>query len=204
MNELLEQKDIRFRYKSFLITENGLQIKEKTLFSSSEYLLAYEDIGVRTFKSNKGIYGLLFSSGILVILSILLYVLKNAGEDIEDSASLFYFGLSTILLMIFLITYKRNFYLIKHGNVAAIEFLQNNPSKNEVYSFIEDLKAARNNFLLNKYGKLNDRFTYEQNYRNIVWLANNDVIDNSEFNRLKNQLDEESQQQKIGFNFSQN
>lgn len=77
MNELLEQRDIRFRYKSFLITEDGLQIKEKTLLSSSEYLLAYEDIGVRTFKSDKGIYGLLLSSGISVLVSILLYLLRN-------------------------------------------------------------------------------------------------------------------------------
>lgn len=111
------------------------------------------------------------------------------------------------MLIIFLITYKRNFYLVKYGNVDAVEFLQNNPSKDEVYSFIEILKATRNKFLLNKYGNLNYGFTYEQNYRNIVWLANNEVIDNSEFNSLKNQLDEETQrqkQQKIGFKFGQN
>lgn len=207
MNELLVQKDLRFRYKSFLITENGLEIKQKSLLSSSEYLIDYENIGIRTYKSNKGIYGLLFSSTILCMVSILLYLLRNDGEGVESSVYFFYFGLSMILLILFLITYKRNFYLAKYGNVNAIEFLQNAPSKAEVNAFIDILKTTRNTFLLNKYGQINFNLTPEQNHRNLVWLANNEVINNVEFNNLVNKLNLEMQQHnpnKMSFDFSLN
>jgi hypothetical protein len=206
MNKSLIQKDLRFRYKSFLITENGLEVKQKGLLSSSEYLIAYENVGIRTYKSNKGIYGLLFSSTILCMVSILLYLLRNDGEGVESSVYFFYFGLSMILLILFLITYKRNFYLVKHGNVDAIEFLQNKPSKKEVNTFIDILKATRNTCLLNKYGQINFGFTREENYRNLVWLANNEVINNVEFNNMVNVLNLEMQQKpdKMNFDFSLN
>jgi hypothetical protein len=207
MNESLVQKDLRFRYKSFLITENGLEVKQKSLLSSSEYVIAYENVGTRTYKSNKGIYGLLFSSTILSMVSILLYLLRNDGENVESSVYFFYFGLSMILLILFLITYKRNFYLVKHENVDAIEFFQNKPSKAEVNTFIDILKATRNTFLLNKYGQVNFGFTREENYRNLVWLANNEVINNVEFNNMVNKLNSEMQQQnpdKMNFDFSLN
>lgn len=207
MNESLVQKDLRFRYKSFLITHNGLEVKEKSLISSSEHLILYENIGIRTYKSNKGIYGLLFSSAMLAMISLLLYLLKNEGEDVENLTSMFYLGLSLILLIIFAATYKRNFYLVKYGNTSAIEFLQNNPSKAEVDTFIDTLKSTRNTFLLNKYSQINFSLTHEENYQNLVWLANNEVINNMEFNILADKLKEEMQHQKIqkiDFNFSKN
>jgi len=206
MNESLVQKDFRFRYKSFLITENGLEVKQSSLLSSSEYLITYENVGVRTYKNNRGIYGLLFSSTILCMVSILLYLLRNDGDGVESSVYYFYFGLSVILLILFLITYKRNFYLVKHGNIDAIEFLQNKPSKAEVNTFIDTLKATRNTFLFHKYGQINFGFTREENYRNLVWLANNEVINNTEFNNMVNKLNLEMQQQpnKMSFDFSLN
>jgi hypothetical protein len=207
MNESLVQKDFRFRYKSFLITENGLEVKQRGLLSSSEYLIAYENIGIRTYKNNRGIYGLLFSSTILCMVSILLYLLRNDGDGVESSVYFFYFGLSMILLILFLITYKRNFYLVKHDNVDAIEFLQNKPSKAEVDTFIDTLKATRNTFLFHKYGQINFGFSREENYRNLVWLANNEVINNVEFNNMVNMLNLEMQQQhpnKMSFDFSLN
>ena len=78
--------------------------------------------------------------------------------------------------------------MVKHGNVDAIEFFQNKPSKAEVNTFIDILKATRNIFLLNKYGQVNFGLTREENYRNLVWLANNEVINNVEFNNMVNKL----------------
>lgn len=206
MNESLIQKDFRLRYKSFLITENGLEVKQKSLLSSSEYLITYENVGTRNYTDNRGIYGLLYSSAILGMISVLMYVLRNEGEDVESSASLFYSGLSAILFILFLVTYKRNFYLVKYGNVDPIEFLQHQPSKAEVNAFIETLKTTRNEFLLNKYGKTNFSLSYQQNHQNLAWLSNNEVINNQEFNKMVNKLNLEMQQQpnKISFDFSLN
>ncbi|WP_316827935.1 hypothetical protein [Pedobacter miscanthi] len=207
MNESLVQKDFRLRYKSFLITENGLEVKHKSLLRSGEYLLPYENVGTRIYKDSRGIYGLLFSSAILGMISVLMYVLRNEGEDVKSSASLFYFGLSLILLILFLITYKQNFYLVKYGNVDPIEFLQHKPSKAEVNAFIETLITTRNEFLLNKYGKTNFSLSYQQNHQNLAWLSNNEVIDNTEFNNMVNKLNLEmqlKQPNKITFDFSLN
>ncbi|QDW26391.1 hypothetical protein [Pedobacter sp. KBS0701] len=207
MNESIIQKDLRLRYKSFLITEKGLQVKHKSLLRSGEYLLAYENVGTRIYKDNKGIYGLLFSSTLLGLVSVLLYLLRHTGEGVDSSVYLFYFGISLILFILFLLTYKRTFYLVKYGNVEAIEFLQNKPSKAEVNAFIEVLKVTRNTFLLNKYGQINFSCTLEENYQNLVWLANNEVINNIEFNLMADKLNQEMQQQqprKMTFDFSLN
>ncbi|KQM67375.1 hypothetical protein ASE74_07915 [Pedobacter sp. Leaf216] len=207
MNELLVQKDLRLRYKSFLITENGLQVKHKSLLRSGEYLLAYENVGTRIYKDNKGIYGLLFSSALVGLVSVLLYLLRNDGEGVDSSVYLFYFGISLILLLLYLLTYKRNFYLVKHGNVEAIEFLQHKPSKAAVNTFINVLIETRNTFLLNKYGQINFSCTREENYQNLVWLANNEVINNIEFNHMVDKLNQAMQQQqphRITFDFSLN
>ncbi|RDC56057.1 hypothetical protein DU508_10530 [Pedobacter chinensis] len=206
MNEILKQKTLNFNRNTFIITEIGLEVKRKNLFSSTEYLVAYEDLGVRVFKSNKGVFGFLISSGILVMLSILLYILKKDGEDIEDSASLFYLGLAAICFIVFILTYKRSFNLVKPGNVNAIEFLYNNPNKTELDAFIETLISTRNGFLSEKYGTLRSSFSYNDNYRNILWLLNNDVINKAEYDKRIDKLNAEMNRkaQKIGFDFGIN
>ena len=207
MNESLIQKDFRLRYKSFLITEKGLEVKHKSFLRSGEYLLPYENIGTRIYKDYKGIYGALYSSAILGSISALLYFTRNDSPLTDRSSYLFYFGLSITLLVIFLLTFKRQFYLVKFGNTDAIEFLQYKPSKAEVNLFIETLIITRNGYLLSKYGKTDFNLTYQQNYQNLAWLANNEVIDNTEFNNLANKLNVDMQQwqtNKMNFDFSIN
>lgn len=205
MENTFFQRDMHFNKKWFTLTEQGLQVKQKSLFSSNEYFLNYEDIGSKIVKSKAGRKGWLIATASLFSLSLILFIIRIAGEDIEKGAELFYLLTGSICFLVYLITYKSTFYLAQSGNTNAIEFLADKPTKEKLEWFIGQLKSKQKEVLLEKYGVLNKNLSYETQYHNLTWLRNGNVLTKNEFRDKLKQLDNlYSQTNRIGFNISDN
>jgi len=177
------------------------------LFDSTEYFVDFDDIGARILKKRSGMFGWLLGAGICILLALFLFVLRVSGGKVGNDAEVFYLGIALICAVIFMITYKKSFYLVKPGNTNAIEFISNKPSKLEVDAFIENIRTRRNKILDEKYGQVNTMLPYEQNHQNLLWLHNNDVIPKEEFDRRIGELNSKfnySTDRKIGFNLGEN
>jgi hypothetical protein len=207
MTDRLKQKGRFFNTKTFELTDSGLRGLQKGLFSSNEYFVDYDDIGIRTLKEKGGRNGWLGASTIALVLAIFLFARRLFGGDVGNGAEFFYLLVSGVCGLVFILTYKRKFYLVKSGNVNAIEFFDENPTKQEFDDFIERIKTRRNKALEDKYGQINPNLSYEQNHQNQIWLLNNDVINKEEFDKRNEDLNStfsSTVRNKIGFNLGEN
>ena len=201
MNRLI-QTDKFFNKRIYELTDNGLKGQLRRLFNSSEYFVDYEDIGVRILNSKSGNTVWLIIAIIGLVLPILLLTLRLFGGDVEGGAELLYLTIGLVSGLIYWLTYSKSFYLVQQGNKNAIEFIYNNPTKDELGKFIETLKEKRKTVLNDKYGQINVLLPYEQNHQNILWLFNNDVIPKDEFDNRLNELNSKFNrpvETKIGF-----
>jgi hypothetical protein len=203
----LIQKGKFFNTKTFELTSAGLRELQKGLFSSNEYFVSYEDIGVRILKEKGGRNAWLIASIVAFVLAVFLLTYRLFGGDVGSGAELFYLFVSGACGVVFTLTYKRKFYLVKSGNLDAIEFYDENPTKKEFDEFIEKIKMQRNKALEEKYGQINPLLPYEQNHQNQIGLLNNDVIDKEEFDKRYKELNSIFSlkgRNKIGFNPDEN
>lgn len=162
----------------------------------------YDDIGIRILKEKGGRNGWLGASTIALILAIFLLARRLFGGDVGSGAEFFYLLVSGACALVFILTYKRKFYLVKSGNLNAIEFFDENPTKKEFDEFIERIKTRRNKALEEKYGQINSLLSYEQNHQNQIWLLNNDVINKDEFDKRNKEINStfsSTVRNKIGF-----
>ncbi len=207
MTDRLTQKDKFFNTRTFELTDTGLRGQHKGLFSSNEYFVDYDDIGIKILKEKAGRNGWLGASTIALILAIFLFVRRIIDGDVGNGAEFFYLVVSGVCGLVFILTYKRKFYLVKSGNLNAIEFFDENPSKKELDDFIERIKKRRSEALEEKYGQINSMLSYEQNHQNLMRLLCNDVIHKEEFDKRTEELNSifsSTVRNKIGFNLGEN
>jgi len=201
MDKLIQKK--KFFYKTvFELTETGLHVQQRKQLNSVEYFVDYEDIGVRILKSKTGINGWLIAAIASLVLAFGTARIRESGAHVEYAAELFYLAISAICGVIYWLTYKETFYLVQRGNSSAVEFVYDNPTKEELEEFIQSLKSKRKKVLDEKYGQINLLLPYEQNHQNLMWLFNNDVVTKSEFDERLLELDTKFNrpiERKIGF-----
>jgi hypothetical protein len=136
MKKALHQKGYFFNECYFEITDEGLSVKMKKMSNASEYFVTFDDIGTKVIKSNKGKKGWLIASIVFLILSIGLFFLAKSGGNADKSAYVVYLIFMVICITIYLITFKRSFYVANNDNTNAISFLVDKPSQHELNEFI--------------------------------------------------------------------
>lgn len=181
MRQTLHQKAFFFNQNWFDITNIGLSVKTKTLTNSNEFFLNFEDVGTKIVKSNKGKKGWLIATVVFLILSIGMYFMEKSGGNAEKDAYLFYFIVTIICAVVYVMTFKRSFFLATNDNSHAIQFLIDKPSKQEIDDFIDTLKSERKEYLSAKYGQLTKLISYEQQYNTLNWLNRSEVFSKDEY-----------------------
>ncbi|MFC5623826.1 hypothetical protein [Algoriphagus winogradskyi] len=205
MDKKFSQKDFLFNRKHFTLKEDGLHLVYKSLIKSSEVFVKYENIGTKIIINKSGKKGWLIATGVLLALSLSLYIDNKFSGNVERSFEAFYFGISMSCLLVYLLTFKQSLHLTKDDNTNSIEFLLNNPSKTHLDDFLLELKNKKKEVLLEKYGGLNKNISYEKQYENLNWLRHNNALNSEEHKQKIKELDDLFVQNRaIGFNSSNN
>lgn len=186
-DDFTQEKLFEKRYFQFIST--GLVVQYKNLFKVQKFEIKYEDIGTKLIYLNKGVKGWLISAGLFVFVSLTLFVVRESGGDVETGAEIFYLVPGVACLIAYFITYDKSCYLATSNYSAPLKFLIDNPSKLLFDDFFIKFKNKRREYLLEQYGQTNKELPYEQQYNNLTWLLNNDVLSNDEFKEKKAELD---------------
>ncbi|MGY4386301.1 hypothetical protein ACVWYN_003352 [Pedobacter sp. UYP24] len=176
--------------KWFKFTPTGLRLKNRKLLETHEYELKYEDIGSITVEISGGKRSWLATGIFLTLLSFIIFLDKSIGSNVEDGAEFFYLLISVSCIAAFLITFKKTLVLTKPGNVNPIEFLKRKSDQGALNDFIVKVAAKRKDYLLEKYGVLNEKLTYEAQFNNLKWLLENYALDRSEYDIKLIELEE--------------
>lgn len=177
----LFQKDLLFNRRWFNMNDEGLMVTSKSLTSSSEVFVKFEDLGFKIIKSKGGKLGWLITVIVSFLLAIVMYFFEKTGGDTEKSAFLGYLILAIMAAIIYLLTYKSSIFLTDNENKSSIRFLIDKPSKDELSEFIDTLMLKRKNVLILKYGQITNMMSYEQQVNTLNWLNTVDALSNKEY-----------------------
>jgi hypothetical protein len=198
MSDTFIQKDLFFKTNKFELTETGIKGHRKTLFGSTEFFVDYNNLGVRILKTKSGSRRWLIAAGVFLLFFVAVLFTNNHAK----SAPAFHILASMICVLVYLLTYKRGYFLVQPGNRNALQFFYDKPSQSELDNFIAAIKEKRNNVLCSQFGKINSLLPYQQNHSNLLWLYNNDALTKEEFDKKLVELDsgfKNPKENKIGF-----
>ncbi|HBY21150.1 MAG: hypothetical protein A2Y24_02530 [Clostridiales bacterium GWE2_32_10] len=188
MNKLKQRK--LFASMEVEILDKGLSIKEKEIGKYVEFSMPYEkitkDVAVRT-KNSEGWY----TVAILFIVFTLLFSIpklvngkiENIGKDGEFiwlTISIICFCTPTILIT--------KFKYITNTDNKAIYFFYDKKNQEELDEFLKSVFEKRDIYLKKRYSKIDMDFSKEKNLDKIEWLRNEEVINESEYNELRNKI----------------
>jgi hypothetical protein len=170
-----------FKRQAIKFISNGLRINKKTLFESIEYEVLFDNI------DNKKSISTEVNIGQLVIAFFFLITgsLYLSGDYFKIATILYLIAVSII---IYAFSTKKRVITINCYGDKNIELHFTKSNENEVRKFADEIIKASNDFLLNKYSKIDKDLPIENQLNNLIFLKNREIIDEDRFQELKNQL----------------
>jgi hypothetical protein len=189
-NKLNQKKN--FKTSHFELREHGLYVTKKSLHDNIEEEISYEDI------SNK-IVRLTIKEPFYIFLTVGFVI---SGIIALANGSLSGFFLLILVAVLFLIRFQASIHKIINiylQSNKAISIEADIPDSNSVEEFVELLKTTIKNYLIKKYAPLDKDLPIEGQLNSLVWLKNNNYLNDDEFKEYKEKLLRCKNDSKIGF-----
>jgi hypothetical protein len=184
--ETLEQKYF-YEQRICSIEKKGVKLRIKSIADDLERFIPFEEISkvTKTKKSGNLLY-ILFAAFPLGLL--IAYLIEERGFELSGT---FFFNMAstTIIISILIGVYIKEsvpFKCLKCDN-SEIQLFYNKVNKDNVDKFIPKLIEARSSYYKNKYLQKDESISYEMYLRRIRWLMEDGIIDNQEYEYLKEQ-----------------
>ena len=182
--------------KEFTIEENGVTISQKNMVESKKYLLRFEDLPPHreevTIASRKTFLAVMILSFFALAASPLLF--KRDGWEFSVTMWILCF----FFWVIFLVG-RKSYYVYSHNKVGLLLF-KKSPSAERVQEFVKKLFAARNDYLIRKYGKFLDTDAFEDKMGRLNFLRSQEVISDEEYERKIEEFQGGKSNGPVGFN----
>ena len=191
-----------FTTRKFEITDKSLRIQISTLSRKFENEYPFEEISRKIAKTkNINIVLLVFQSIALVFFIVGIMARLTGDKSVDSNSFIGFITVNAIIFIPLIISYKNNINLFL-SNGTYIPFFAHSPSQDEVETFLEVFKKIQKEYLLNRYAKRDLMQSNEKMFEQIIWLKDINVIDDQEFEELKNMfLPDNSVRNPIGFIF---
>jgi hypothetical protein len=181
-----------FTRQSFDILGSSVKVHRKGLFDEIEYEIPFDQIHnkmtIQTQINNN-----IIVTGIFFMVFSFLFLLGTAQE-----LTVIFLSIGVIFVVAALINKKKAVIVPNYGGEAITLFFSSR-NKNEVVEFGKQIIIASNNYLLQKYGKLDRDLPIAPQIEHLQFLLNREIINESEFESLKNQLLGRDHKSAIGF-----
>jgi hypothetical protein len=190
MVSLTQQR--RFRKDYYEVRDTGFFVAQHSGKTVFEEEIRYEDISNRVNRIER-------RQPILVVAAVLFFLLAIA-------AVLFNFfwlaGLAMLLALVLAMIIReraRPLVQIFLRSDFAIQIEAENPDKETVDKFLQALESEKRKYVINKYGNVDKDLPIEPQLDQLIWLRNEDYIDDQTLVELKNKLLGKQKDAKIGF-----
>ena len=174
------------------LLNSKIVVNTSTPFESNQFEVSYEQIEDKKSVSTKVNFGLLILTLFLSVTGI-LYLFGNSSY-----ISLYFFIFAFVILLVAFLT-KLKVISIKtyDGNVIDLYFTNHNKIK--ILEFAEQIIQSSNNYLLQKYSKIDKDLPIDEQIRNLSFLRNKELISEDKFEELKKQLLGKDNKYSIGY-----
>ena len=178
--------------QNFEIQKSSLRIERKNMFDVVEYEIPFDHL-------NNKIKTQIIINNNLIIVGVFFFVfsfLFQIGPNDELTAIFISIGLICIILPFI---NRKKVITITSLDGNNIELYFNKRNKQEVTDYANKIIKAGNEYLLNKYSKIDRSLAIEPQIENIQYLLNREIITEERFESLKNQLLGRENKSSIGF-----
>lgn len=186
--KVLRQKNF-FKEKNFEIIAKGLRIKEKSLFKNTEYTVRFENITDEVENYEHKRIEWIVAAFICVspaIVSMIFGLNKFKLHNLLNILPLMLF-LTSICLFTYIYA-SENYVTLVCTNYTTIKFYRNKDTEKQVKNFIDILLKYRIDYMKNKYATIDTDLPYEFQLNTFLWLKNNKIIFQEEYENLKKML----------------
>jgi hypothetical protein len=190
MVSLTQQR--RFRKDYYEVRDTGFFVAQHSGKTVFEEEIRYEDISNRVNRIER-------RQPILVVAAVLFFLLAIAAVFFN-----FFWlaGLAMLLALVLAMIIReraRPLVQIFLRSDFAIQIEAENPDKETVDKFLQALESEKRKYVINKYGNVDKDLPIEPQLDQLIWLRNEDYIDDQTLVELKNKLLGKQKDAKIGF-----
>ncbi len=190
MVSLTQQR--RFRKDYYEVRDTGFFVAQHSGKTVFEEEIRYEDISNRVNRIER-------RQPILLVAAVLFFMLAIAAVFFK-----FFWlaGLAMLLALVLAMIIReraRPLVQIFLRSDFAIQIEAENPDKETVDKFLQALESEKRKYVINKYGNVDKDLPIEPQLDQLIWLRNEDYIDEQTLVELKNKLLGKQKDAKIGF-----
>ena len=185
-----KQFDIKLNRKEFIIEKDGMRVLSKSLSGSSEDYYDFEDIGDKVTRERKRLLIPLFISILFFAYGTIMLIGIMNGGKYGDYVVEFYYTTGLIFFGVFYFFGKNHLYLSDKRNRIHIQFINNNPNKRKLESFLDELQKIKKNRLLEKYADFDEDKTLYEHRNQLLWLKENEYLTKDEYKEKLEEISE--------------
>ena len=172
-----------FDSKEFILEDQTVLVRTKTLREELEYRVRYDELGFElVWKKVKQTWFLLGTFFLMDILFAWLFVYSLIMHEVFTQQLYWCLGLVFFVVITLLAIARREMnYLYVSGGVKSLEFWADKPGVIQVTTFVESLQESMRAFYRERFNKLDDRTSVEELMVQLRWLLEIKAITEEEF-----------------------
>jgi hypothetical protein len=180
----LKQKYL-FSTREFVLTDTEIAVKQKTIKENKEWTVKLDEIGNKIYyhaqpKTPGYIAAAVF--GVFIIILTIGFILDKNGKD-YNILIINYLIWVPIILFFVLKPAKKEIHII--NGKYSLSFYQDKPGKVEVEQFVNTLLKQSKQYILDKYGHVDPDLPEDSQMNILNWLKNSDIISQEKYDELK-------------------
>lgn len=179
--------------KTFALTERKVVIVEKSLFDDKEWEARYNELGLDLvkIKSREGIGNAVLFGGLLIVTTIMTFQAFTDGTTDYKLAFLFLF-FCFMWGTVFWWSIQKYFaaHFVLRGGQKTLTFFINSPNEKTVKEFIDKIRERTKGRLKEELTHFDPDLGFDEQLSNLKYLKNIDVIEQEEFEKIREQLRE--------------
>lgn len=179
--------------KTFELTDRKVLIKEHSFFDDKEWEARYNELGLDLvkIKSREGIGNAVLFGGLLVVTVFMTFKAFTDGTDFKLAVLfLFFCFLWSTVFWWSIQKYFAAHYVLRGGQ-KTLTFFINSPNEKAVKTFINELRKRTKLRLKEELTYFDPDLTFEDQLSSLKYLKSMDVIEQKEFEKIREHLREQ-------------
>ncbi len=178
--------------KSFELNDRKICINESSFFDDKEWEARYNELGLDLVKirSREGIGNAILFGGLLIITLIMTFKAFTDGTDIKLAFLFLFFCFMWATVFGWSIQKYFAAHYVLSGGQKTITFFINSPNEETVTAFIDQIRERTKSRLREELTYFDPDLTFEEQLGSLKYLKSIDIIDQVEFERIREELRE--------------
>ena len=178
--------------KTFELTDRKVVIVEKSVFDDKEWEARYNELGLDLvkIKSREGIGNAVLFGGLLIVTAFMTFKAFTDGTDYKLAFLFLFFCFMWGTVFWWSIQKYFAAHFVLRGGQKTLTFFINSPNEKTVKEFIDQIRERTKGRLKEELTHFDPDLSFEDQLSNLKYLKNIDVIEQDEFEKIREQLRE--------------